>query len=188
MTGYGAAKNLVQSDFPTDTEGWATTGHGGLFQRTGMLFASDGDCDTWYFVAPSKFLGDQSMAYRGFLSFRLGHFEFSSDGHGVITDFDIVLESAFAKISLGMREVVPPWVGASRNSVKLSETAGWIVLDTGRPPTPHQFMHVISSLTALKIRGGYYHGFESTWIDSVTLVEGDGSGRAIYTRLQRIDL
>eukprot|EP00297_Palpitomonas_bilix_P015130 CAMPEP_0113881966 /NCGR_PEP_ID=MMETSP0780_2-20120614/8679_1 /TAXON_ID=652834 /ORGANISM="Palpitomonas bilix" /LENGTH=214 /DNA_ID=CAMNT_0000868901 /DNA_START=420 /DNA_END=1064 /DNA_ORIENTATION=+ /assembly_acc=CAM_ASM_000599 len=179
---------LVQSDFTTDKEGWSSTGHGGIVQKTSMLFANDADCDIWYFVAPSKFLGDQSAAYNGFLNFRLGHFEFSSGGKGMIRDFDVILESAFARISLGVKDVVPPWVGSSRSSLALSEYGGWVVIETGLAPTRHQFVQVIASLTGLKIRGGYYHGFESTWIDAVTLVEGDGTGQKVMKRLKHIDL
>lgn len=47
---------------------------------------------TWYIESPSDFLGgDKSLAYNGWLTFELGHFEYESMMEPLISDYDIIL-------------------------------------------------------------------------------------------------
>jgi hypothetical protein len=69
---------LAESDFMWDVDGWTTRGAAENFQHgQKMIKASDKGPDTWYFVAPSKFLGAKRAAYGGKLSFRHGFFEYN---------------------------------------------------------------------------------------------------------------
>ena len=69
---------LAESDFMWDVDGWTTRGAAENFQHgQKMIKASDTGPATWYFVAPSKFLGAKRAAYGGKLSFRHGFFEYN---------------------------------------------------------------------------------------------------------------
>jgi len=69
---------LAESDFLWDVDGWTTRGSAENFQHgQKMIKASDSGPDTWFFVAPGKFLGAKRAAYGGKLSFRHGFFEYN---------------------------------------------------------------------------------------------------------------
>jgi hypothetical protein len=108
----------MQSNFYLGTEDWTVEGIDSEIQldnNNGKLIVSDTLDQVWYFVAPDKFLGDQSAAYgadphahartharmharthtaAGKLVFTLGHFFFNSDDKEPIkADADIILVS-----------------------------------------------------------------------------------------------
>ena len=69
---------LAESDFLWDVDGWTTRGAAENFQHgQRMIKAADAGPATWFFVAPSKFLGAKRAAYGGKLSFRHGFFEYN---------------------------------------------------------------------------------------------------------------
>lgn len=69
---------LAESDFLWDVDGWTIRGAAENFQHgQKMIKAADKGPDTWYFVAPGKFLGAKRAAYGGKLSFRHGFFEYN---------------------------------------------------------------------------------------------------------------
>lgn len=174
-----AAKNdeMARSDFNWGAEDWELFGPGKLklYERGGMLYGSDNGKTVWYFSAPETFLGEKAFAHNGRLSFRLGHSEYMSNGKDMIKDWDVILESKEWRIRVGVKNLIPPWVGATTNELSLNEKS-WTVMKGqghGHSPTTIQMLRLLSSLSAVYIRGGYYDGHEETWIDSVLLQEGD---------------
>jgi len=121
-----------------------------------MLYGSDNGRTVWYFSAPSKYLGDQSRAIGGRLKFRLGHSEYMSNGRDMIKDWDVILESKEWRIRIGIKNLVPPWVGATNNDLSVDEKS-WTVMKGqghGHSPTAVQMIRLMSSLSAIYIRGG----------------------------------
>ena len=57
-------------------------------------------------------------------------------------------------------------------SVMLNEDAGWIDSRTKSAPGAMDFLGVLSHLAAVKVRGGYYAGAESTRLASVSITAG----------------
>jgi hypothetical protein len=165
---------LVQSNFYVGTEDWTVEGIDSeikLDGNNGKLIVSDTRDQVWYFVAPSKFLGDQSAAYGGKLVFTLGHFFFNSDDKDALdVEEDVVLAST-CDWSLSIK-VFKKWDMAEEYSVTLSETAGWKDSRTGNAPGLMDFLGMLSNLRSVKIRGGYYRKEEMTNLGNVQLLEG----------------
>eukprot|EP00281_Chroomonas_sp_CCMP1168_P025887 CAMPEP_0206226290 /NCGR_PEP_ID=MMETSP0047_2-20121206/8013_1 /ASSEMBLY_ACC=CAM_ASM_000192 /TAXON_ID=195065 /ORGANISM="Chroomonas mesostigmatica_cf, Strain CCMP1168" /LENGTH=1015 /DNA_ID=CAMNT_0053649369 /DNA_START=156 /DNA_END=3199 /DNA_ORIENTATION=- len=129
---------------------------------------SDTGTEAWFFMAPSdRFMGDLSAAYNGRLSFTLTHAETPANAQEVKAP-DVVLEAACGH-SLMLYDF------ASQGgvlSIMLNEDAGWIDSRTKRPPSVMDFLGVLAHLSAVKIRGGYYTGAESTRLSSVSITSG----------------
>jgi hypothetical protein len=62
----------------------------------------------------------------------------------------------------------------SDHSIDLVESAGWTLRGTGEAPSKHDMMRVLSKLSGIWIRGGYYRGHEDSYISTVKLVAGAG--------------
>jgi hypothetical protein len=119
----GLGKEIARSDFNWGAEDWEVFGPGQLavYERSGMLYGSDNGRTVWYFSAPEKYLGDKSFAHGGKLKFRLGHSEYMSNGKDMIKDWDVILESKEWRIRIGIKNLIPPWVGATTNDLSLGE-------------------------------------------------------------------
>ncbi|KAJ1471998.1 hypothetical protein T484DRAFT_1915459, partial [Baffinella frigidus] len=158
-----------------------------LYEKGGMLYGSDAGRTVWYFSAPEAFLGEKAFAHNGKLSFRLGHSEYMSNGKDMIKDWDVILESKEWRIRVGVKNLIPPWVGATTNQLSLGEKQ-WTVMKGqghGHPPTTIQMLRLLSSLSAVYIRGGYYDGHEETWLDSVSLVEGEHHADTMQRKIEK---
>ena len=68
--------------------------------------------------------------------------------------------------------LIAAWVTSSENVVELSEEGGWVDTESGESATRLSLLRCMSSLTALKIRGSYYHGHEYSFLREVTLSKG----------------
>jgi len=90
---------LAKSDFRDGTQDWTLAGSGwsseGLVRDGDMLVAADHPetpNKLWGFEAPSLFMaGDKALAYNGWLSFELGHFEYESMGMNPLSSYDVEL-------------------------------------------------------------------------------------------------
>lgn len=186
---------LAQSTFddPVATfDGWVANEDGGsdntvTYEPTGGLeggyiTADDiNDGLTWYWLAPSKFLGDQSAAYGGTLDYYLRqHFD-QGDTADQFQDSDVILKGAGNTLVyvFPTTDAYPavgdayPGTGGSwtHYSIPLVETdANWHVDNmAGDAPTQEQMQATLADLTSISIRGEYQSGDDHGDLDSVTL-------------------
>ena len=166
---------LVQSITTVGEDGWSTAKANGNPSSVHLgadigkgVVGSDTNGDSWYFLAPGdKFAGDLSQAYNGQLSLTLVHAETPSGG-SVKREPDVILEA-----SCGHSLMLYNFASKSGDlSVMLNEDAGWIDSRTKSAPGAMDFLGVLSHLSAVKVRGGYYAGAESTRLSSVSITAG----------------
>mmetsp|Transcript_26603 Transcript_26603/g.68284 ORF Transcript_26603/g.68284 Transcript_26603/m.68284 type:complete len:252 (-) Transcript_26603:493-1248(-) len=157
--------------FGVDNDGWTITKGGKTSEvMYGRFSGFDQGNVTWYFQSGPNFAGDFGQLYNGLLTFTLGHSEFNSMGQGVPHAYDVILRSDDLDISIGTKDVVEEWVPTRRCEVPLREDK-WEHIESGEPVSLLEFAEVLSSLTYVRIRGGYYVGHEHTWISTVKLIE-----------------
>uniref|UniRef100_A0A8C4WXD5 Laminin subunit gamma-3 n=1 Tax=Eptatretus burgeri TaxID=7764 RepID=A0A8C4WXD5_EPTBU len=166
----GYSVQTISSNFQTGKDGWHAHQSDG---RAAPLHWSHSSQDVSvssnnylpvYFVAPGKFLGNQVLSYGQNLSFsfRTNHREVRLSAE------DVVVEGS------GLRASVP--VIAQNNYYPSKETRSYTFLlheSSAYPWNPklssEQFRHLLSNLTAIKLRGTYSD--QSTgFLDSVSLV------------------
>jgi hypothetical protein len=175
-TGLAAAGEVIARSSPAgSTDGWIGVKQDGAPSSTAVVSdaaagvsGSDTGSEEWYFLAPGdRFSGDLSAAYNGRLSFTLTHSETPSSGQATKAP-DVILEAACGH-SLLLHGVAER--GGSLSAM-LNEDAGWIDSRTRRPPGVMDFLGVLSHLSAVKIRGGFYSGAESTRLSGISLSSG----------------
>ncbi len=171
---------IARSTFDVDRDGWIANELGGGNNSLtynpsggnpgGYLNAADIlDGRTWSWVAPAKFLGNVSAAYRGTLTFDLREHpggtqydepngDVTLTGGGITLAFDTPNNPAVGNI----------WTSYS---VSLLESAqGWHLNNlSGATPTQAQFQTALASLTSLRIRGEFINGDDNGDLDNVIL-------------------
>jgi hypothetical protein len=165
---------LVSSTFNTDTDQWmiigggtgpdfrATGGYSGGYIG-GKEIIGDNLAD-WYYLAPSKFLGDSEEAYNGILFLAL----FQSDLTDTFTSTDdIILISDHMQLTYDLPNPGRAW---TEYAVWLNAAAGWKTGD-GSLPTEGEMRQVLSELKELRIRGEYRTGDDSGGLDSVMIIK-----------------
>ncbi len=181
---------LVESTFNTDTDGWTTWDHQPPFYNAtwttaggGAIQFSEGNGDgaTTFWQAPSKFLGDKSVAYNGYLSFDVWH----------STTASYYLGSGITLGGSGMEfhfDIFPRNPGTSRTSYKvaLNEQAGWRKSNLNGPaPTQSEMMMLLRDLKWVRIRGEYRNGNNETgFLDNVRILDPDFTERVFLTSTQ----
>jgi len=161
----------VLSSFDTDGEGWSATGdvHGETWLATegqppGCFKAIDDTLgDTWAFVAPAKFLGDQSNAYGDALSYDL--WISARDPAPWAYPWIALIGGGMELDWSGALPAVQAW---NHYEASLTTAGGWKV--GGVPATETQMQTVLSNLTAMRIRGEFLTGSDYGYIDNVSLV------------------
>ena len=156
----------IYTDFFNHEDGWTVTNSIEGLHAPMMLKAEDSGPLEWFFSAPPKFLGDQSLMYGGSLSYRLGFFSY---GGSFQSAPDTYLVSSNRGMTLVMRGSITPLSFLNQPSLTLTETGGWLVNGTAGAPSRHDFTRVLSSLSAVLIRGGHYSGAEDTYLMAVAL-------------------
>jgi len=161
----------VESRFDTDGEGWTVIGdvHGATWLATeglppGCFKAIDDTTGlTWYFVAPAKFLGDQSAAYGDTLSYDLW-----------ISARDAT-PGASPWVSISGGGLRLDWSGAfptlqqwTHYEATLMPAGGWMIGDN--PATEAEMQQVLANVTSLQIRGEFMTGADFAYLDNVVLV------------------
>jgi len=189
---------IASSDFRSGIDGWKLEGVG--FSKSGLQ--SEGDAiaglddalnadKNWYYAAPKSFLGgDKSLAYNGWLTFDLGHYEYESMGQGPMPGYDVYLIAKNKKLTLGLRGVfkVDDNHLSQTYNVRLEESftvddseTSWELVNVlkpldgklvAKPPTQHEFISCLQSLTGIWIRGSFFRGSEATWVKNVKILQG----------------
>ncbi len=172
------AAPIVLSTFDVDADGWtltdgAATSPTAVYTTTGgnpdghIYGVDSGASGVFYFVAPTKFMGDKSVVYGGMLNFDL---RAETGGGGNPYPYDDIFLSG-GGITLTHAINTPPTTWTSY-SLGLEETSGWENTATGQPPTQTEMLTVLSNLTDLRIRGEYYASSsyrDSGYLDNVAL-------------------
>ncbi|MGP1271952.1 MAG: sialate O-acetylesterase [Phycisphaerales bacterium] len=142
------AQPLVSSTFDTDADGWTAAGNGAgaVSFADSAIGLIDSAPEDLAFVAPGKFLGDLTLAYRGSLTFELlpsvrpfapSRPRVELTGGGLTLVRELPAPATFLEYA--------PLV------VRLQETAGWEVSGQMRPPTAQEFRDVLAAVTELRI-------------------------------------
>lgn len=167
---------LARSTFDGDTEGWGVSNNGSAVvpewrhsggRPNGMIRVSFYPGSVGYFDAPPKFLGNQSAAHRGRLSF---------DVRASRTDRNSGTGPAVILTGVGIVLVVEapyrPGTGWTSYSFALDASAGWTNHGTGQPATEADIQALLASIIQMRIRGDY----DNDWghLDNV-LLEGPAS-------------
>ncbi len=167
----------VVSTFDGDTDGWSAIGDiasPATFSSSGgnpggHIFINDAVTGgVTYFVAPSKFLGDQSTSYGTPFTFDL--MQSYSGAPNQFNDADIFLVGA------GLTLVFDAPLAPTNNSwasynVTLMESAGWRIDSlAGAAPSQAQMQNVLSDITSLRLRAEFQTGPDTGSLDNVSLV------------------
>lgn len=172
---------IAASDFENGRDGWYATGDprcaipewrstGGNPNGRIRTVEQPVGAGNWL-IAPPKFLGDQSTAYGGLLSFEL-----AVESQGVQESSHLSLIGDGLVLRTTDVETPARWPEWSSYAVELVESGGWVLGDCApdiRPPTREEFMHVLSTLSALRITtefGG--EGGDRVSLDNVVLTAG----------------
>ncbi len=164
------------SDFATDSEGWTAMGdsEGPLTWADsggnpgGHVLIDDRTVGgVTYFVAPAKFLGNQSAAVGSLLSFDLKQVY-----PGAANQFDspdVVLKGAGLTLAF---DIATHPTNGGWTSYAVPLTAGAWRLDslTGALATSAQLGDVLANLSGLSIRAEYQTGADTGYLDNVALV------------------
>lgn len=169
---------LVISRFDDDAEGWGEFNDGRAeYSSTfgnpaGSFRVSDRVRGTvWYFLAPDKFLGDQSSNYGGTLSYDLwvSHYVGNNTAVG-----DVVIRGN--GLRLKWRWATPVAETWTTQTVRLDTTGGWERSADDKPATEAELRSVLSDLDFFAIRGEYRSGEDHGYLDNVILSPVPGPG------------
>ena len=184
---YGGVVYGQTSNFNVDTEGWMIVGDaGGLIapvyhpaggNPTGYISSIDeGTGGTWFFAAPSKFLGNKSWFYGKSLKFDLKQ----SATNSQFNDDDIILEGN--GMTLAFNTTNNPGTNWTSYSVVLSASGGWRVGDrNGRVSTQAEFRNVLCNVKRLWIRGEFITGSDEGSLDNV-IIDGTDCSPNVFTQ------
>ncbi|HEX8234065.1 MAG TPA: laminin B domain-containing protein [Caulobacteraceae bacterium] len=164
----------IVSRFSKGLEGWSMQGDVGTFdwQPAGgdpgghihWIDAASGSDS--YFVAGSKFLGDQSAFYKGKLSYDI--YDTGSDYSGVPD-----VEITGGGITL-VRVMGQPGAGWTHVSAQLSVKGGWHVDSLGGAvATSAQIKAVLADVQEVIVRAEYVNGGEEGGLDNFMLFKKD---------------
>jgi len=159
---------LAKSDFTDGDDGWEVIGEAADLQaESGAISALDEGSHLWFFSAPLKFLGDVRDSFGCRVSYSLGHYHSDSAGRQPTMVEDVVLISDLHNMTLLRSGIIKPWTYASNVEVQLDGSGRWTHAITGETAGDDDLRRSLSALSGLLIRGGYYHGRETTWIKDV---------------------
>lgn len=181
-SGTASATTLAQSNFDSNTEGWTIfldgtnlTWHNSGGVSGGHISILDGMAGGAFgFRAPASYLGNQSSAYGGNLTFSLSQ---SGEGNQVSTD-DVVLIGGGLTLAIDAGDNPAFFSDWTNYNVSLLASAGWKVGNiNGANATEAQLQQVLADLTELRIRGEFQGGAfgplpDTGRLDSVSLESG----------------
>lgn len=164
---------LAASTFDTDSEGWVAQNGAAGFQwmatggeSGGFIRAIDSSGGlVWGFAAPAAFLGNQSAAYGGTLSYSLRAVPLTNPFSEAYPDVKLTGAGLTLAIDAG------PNPGNDWTAYSVSLSAGaWHLDDLSGPlATPAQMQAVLADLTAVRIRAEFSNSIDIGGLDSVTL-------------------
>lgn len=169
------AQTLASSDFGSGSEGWSAINGAVAFQYRdsggdpdGFVLAADfSSTSLWFFLAPTEFLGDKSQALGGTLSFALKTQSEAAPLGGTHADVQLVGTNG---VVLSYTGGILPTADWTTFAVPLLANGAWTVgTVTGPTASTADLQGVLSSLSALRIRGDYRQSIDATGLDNVVL-------------------
>ncbi|WP_334107916.1 laminin B domain-containing protein [Methylobacillus sp.] len=176
LTLLNSAAFAASSDFSTGDDSWRAAGDadGPLsWQANGGNPGGHVSIDdltiggVTFFIAPAKFLGNQSAALGSNLTFDLQ--QIYSGSPSQFDDADVILQGAGLTLvfDIGDHPANGAWTSYSVPLI----ADGWRLNSlSGAAASDEQFIAVLSDLSALKIRAEYRTGPDIGLLDNVTLV------------------
>ena len=180
------------SNFNTDIEGWTVIGDAGnvvqpIYNASGgnpggfISSKDEGTDGTWYFSAPSKFLGNKSWFYGQFLKFELKQNRLDQQ----FDDKDIILAGGGVLMYFNTSD--NPKLTWTAYSVKLDETADWRIptvvilgVQLSRKASQAEIKTVLCNVSKLWIRGEFVKGADEGGLDNA-VIEGEGCTPSVST-------
>lgn len=188
------AAPIASSGFDHDAEGWTITGDAQSESVTpdfngtggnpgGLITAKDDTTGgTFYFVAPAKYLGDDSKAYAKWLTFDLK----TTSAESPFEAYGVMLSGGGVTVIAMMPHDPLPvgeWVSYS---FKLDPGGNWKVVsgtdvapdasfDDAPKASESQLRKVLGALTLLRIRGEYNNGPDEGSLDNVRFGAGEAA-------------
>jgi len=202
---------LVGDDFLLDNGGWTITGNKattnaiheaysrgpklnhyimGTDDKVNVATSGTDDKSKWYYEAPSRYLGNQGIAYGGYLKFTMGSFSGDMSNQNRAESTDLVLLECnectgpvSTGITLGFR--ISNYTASSFDgspmtfTVPLVEGAGWVKdsqnsLLKWDDASKCDMIQVLSRLSSLRILGDWTRWYESVALDDVQLYNTRG--------------
>ena len=174
--GPGTGGDVLAQMTPGTADGWSLAYANGLtptftLSASGAGVSASDTADThtsWYFVGPPAFSGDMKGAYNGKLSFNIVHMAVADAQAKKELKEPLVILQAMCGHSLW-------WSSGKQTSdqttVMLNEDAGWVDSRTGKAAGVLDMLGVLSHLSHIKIRGGFFKtSAETTRLSSVQVV------------------
>ncbi|MGK7873858.1 MAG: laminin B domain-containing protein [Xenococcaceae cyanobacterium] len=173
----------ISSTFDTDRDGWTIGGNGASTvpdhittggNPGGYIRDIDASPQGWDFQAPSKFHGDQSIFFDGFLTL---------DINTTIADIDrlnsrtLILNSDGILGEIGFTLPLPTSGVWTSYKIAFNDTAGWEKNIGGSflPASNDDIKAILSRVTHLSILGDWHNGTETTALDNVAFVQAQST-------------
>jgi hypothetical protein len=174
------------SGFEASAEGWTISGdaqasstvpdYNGTGGNPDGLIGAEDDVTggTWYFMAPSKYLGNDSAVYGKFLEYDLK----TNDVSSPFDNYDVMIFGSSNNVLVYHLPVYPvanQWIP---EKIRLDTTdAGWAIVDTLTDyptdfstlakPTQAEYRAVLSHVTKMALRGEFNVGPDHGSLDNV---------------------
>ncbi|MEM7223637.1 MAG: PKD domain-containing protein [Pseudomonadota bacterium] len=180
----GATSTLVESTFDFNEEGWTVVENGstgGSYiadggNPGGHFFSFDGfGGPAWRWNAPLKFLGDQSAAYGGYLTY-------DQKVNSTSSQFNAIQDVRLVGAGLTLffdASYNPGGLFWTRTIAPLKEGPGWTIEGTPDQPSAAQFQAVLADITELWILGEYKTQSDNNRLDNVAYLAPDGAAVAV---------
>ena len=128
--------------------------------------------ETWFFVSPPAWSRDISQAYDGFLLLRIVHRVIPARAR--VPGPDVML-TARCGYHVWHKLSIDEGLAGRMHKLRLNEGGGWIDSRTNKPPSRQSLLGVFANLLDLKIRGGYFYGYEVTSLVTAEVVKGENA-------------
>jgi gliding motility-associated-like protein len=168
----------IISNFSSSSDGWtcieqggttvspaynASGGNPGGFLSEDFFTTTVPNSALWFWLAPSKFLGNRSLSYNQTLSFDLQQ---SQNGTDMNIAGDVVLTNAAEGYNLYFQLPTRPSTASwSSYSITLNETAGWKKGNLSGPaPSKDEMKRTLVNVTSLKIRAKFMAAITGSYI------------------------
>ncbi len=167
-----ASDDIISSTFAFDSEGWTATHDDAAISYSShsvRLFCKNRN--DVYFLAPSKFLGQQRALFGGRIELRLGFYEYNSDGKDMSTGYDVIIDSDRTGFSLGLQGVVKPWDFVTEANFTVDAATGWEHISNGAAVSTPELLRTLSSISRVRVRACFYAGHQDVYISKLKFLK-----------------